>query len=190
MFSSGTSAIEHCLRKDMEPGRSPGYSSVNNSQNNFSRIMYTTALQTLVMRRARYGCVYAQWCGCLKGFKRLLWRNIMWFHFFWFFFFFFLILFKTCKKCSQAVQNTTLALLSSGSFQNYFCIFLMWNSHSNQRFMTVTDKKILTFSALLSISLMNWRSNFCFFLLLMYSGEIFTSQVTMKIPFSQRNGKV
>jgi len=65
MFSSGTSAIEHCLRKDMEPGRSAGYSSVNKSQNNFSRITYTTTLQTLGMRRARYGWICAQWRGCL-----------------------------------------------------------------------------------------------------------------------------
>lgn len=76
MFSSGTSAIEHCLRKDMELGRSPDYYNGNKSQNNSSIIMYTTALQTLGMRWARYGCECALWCGCLRGLKWLLWWTI------------------------------------------------------------------------------------------------------------------
>lgn len=100
--------------------------------------------------------------------------NYDWFFWYRVFFFFSFCLDKPCKECSQAIQNITLTLLSSGSLQNYFCIFLMWNSRSKQRLVTITDNKILTFSALLSISLMNQRSNFCFFLLLMYSGEIFT----------------
>lgn len=76
MFSSGTSVIEHCLRKDMEPSRSPDYYSGNKSQNNSSMVTHATALQTLGMRQARYGCECALWCGCLKGLKRLLWRTI------------------------------------------------------------------------------------------------------------------
>lgn len=76
MFSAGTSATEHCLRKDMELGRSPDCYNGNKSQNNSSMVMYTTALQTLGMRWARYGCECARWCECLKGLKRLLWKTI------------------------------------------------------------------------------------------------------------------
>lgn len=47
MFSSRTPATERCLRKDMEPGRSPGYSSVNKSQNIFSMITYNTTYKHL-----------------------------------------------------------------------------------------------------------------------------------------------
>lgn len=74
MLSSGTSATEHCLRKDMELGRSPDYYNGNKSQNNSSIIMYTTALQTLGVRWARYGWI----CTMVWMFKKaqeVTWEN-------------------------------------------------------------------------------------------------------------------
>lgn len=67
--------------------------------------------------------------------------------------FFFLCFFPfKIDLAKEYSKNVALALLSSASLQNYFCgAFLVWNSRSKQKLMTVTDNKILTFSTLLSI---------------------------------------